>query len=129
MVHGKKYLSFIDTRPFDTAWKALRLTDDDHADLEDSILDSPLRHPVIPGTDSVRKMRYAPPSWNTGKRGAVRVCYVCFLELGTIVLLTVYPKNVNDSVSAGDRRLINQAVANLRASLQHFRDTKGRYKS
>ncbi len=128
MADEKKYLSFIDTRPFDSAWKALVLTDDDHADLEDKILDGPFRHPVIAGTDGVRKMRYAPPSWKAGKSGALRVCYVCFLDFGTVVLLTVYPKNVKDTLSAADKRAIKQAVRNMRDSLQTFRDTRGKRK-
>jgi hypothetical protein len=118
-------LSFIDTRPFDTAWSALGLTDEDHADLEQKILKGPLVAPVISGTDGVRKMRYAPPSWNTGKRGALRVCYVCFIDLGTIVLLTVYPKNVKDTLSAADKKAVNQAVASFRDRLQASRKPPG----
>ncbi|MGD9720341.1 MAG: hypothetical protein AB7O59_07085 [Pirellulales bacterium] len=118
MGEPKRYLSFIDTRQFDAAWNELRLTDDDHADLEDRILNAPLQAPVIPGTVGVRKMRYAPPSWNTGRRGALRVCYVCFLDVGTIVLLTVYPKNVKDTLSAADKKAINHAVDIVRNNLR-----------
>ncbi|MEX0677170.1 MAG: hypothetical protein WD063_08855 [Pirellulales bacterium] len=124
MAEEKKYLSFIDTRPFDAAWKEFGLSDEDHADLEDRILDGPTRHPVIPGTAGIRKMRYAPPRWKTGKRGALRVCYVCFVDLGTIILLTVYPKNVKDTLSVGDKALLNQAVSKLRASLEEFRQKR-----
>jgi hypothetical protein len=124
MVHEKKYLSFIDTVPFDAAWRELGLTDDDHAELEERVLDEPFRHPVIRGTRGVRKMRYAPQRWKTGKRGALRVCYVCFVDLGTIILLAVYPKNVKDDLSATDKRVLNQTVLNLRSALQDFRSKR-----
>ena len=121
MAASKRYLSFINARPFAAAWNDLGLTDDDHADLEDKILNGPLRPPVIPGTHGVRKLRYAPPSWNRGKRGALRVCYVCFLNLGTIVLLTAYPKNVKDTLTAADTENINRAVKAFRNALANFR--------
>jgi hypothetical protein len=117
----ERYLSFIDLAPFAAAWNDLGLGDEDHAHLEELILAAPTRHPVILGTDGVRKMRYAPAKWNVGKSGAIRVCYVCFAALGTIVLLTAYPKNVKDSLSAKDRRLLNQAVDRTRKALENFR--------
>ncbi len=116
----KKYLSFIDLHPFANAWSELALDDDEHAALEDAILDNPIGHPVIPGTDGLRKMRFAPRSWRTGKRGAIRVCYVCFPQHGTIVLVTAYRKNVKDTLMMAEKREVNRSIRRLDRALANF---------
>ncbi len=125
MATGKKYLSFIDLAPFDKAWKHLRLNDDDHAALENLILESPKSHPVVAGTMGLRKIRFAARSWDTGKRGSLRVAYVVFEVHRTIVLVTAYPKNVKDNLTATDRRAINDLITRIDRALTQF-DAKRR---
>jgi hypothetical protein len=117
----KRYLSFIDLTPFADAWVDLGLDDDQHAALEDEILEDPIRHPVVSGTGGLRKMRFVPPGWPSGKRGALRVCYVCFPEHGTIVLVAVYRKNVKDNLDPSEKRAIADAIRRLDKSLANFR--------
>lgn len=126
MAGQKRFRSFIDTASFDKAWKQLGLNDEEHAVLEDAILIDPTRHPVIAGTDGLRKMRYAPRSWSTGKSGAIRVCYVYFPQHGTIILVTAYAKHQKDDLTAAEKHAINQAIARVERGLANFKVTRRR---
>jgi len=53
---------------------------------------------VIPGSGGCRKIRWSRPGM--GKRGGVRVVYALGLVPGAVVLLTLYPKAVRDSLPA-----------------------------
>lgn len=53
---------------------------------------------VIAGSGGVRKMRWAAPG--RGKRGGYRVIYYVRRPKGVIWMLTMYPKNVADSIPA-----------------------------
>ncbi len=110
MASEKRYLSFVDLAPFDRAWKQLGLDDGDHAALEELILSAPTRYPIIRGTEGLRKIRFAPQSWNTGKSGAIRVLYVVFVAYGTILLVTAYSKNEKATLTAVETRAINELI-------------------
>lgn len=62
------------------------------------ISDNPLAGDVIPGTKSLRKVRWS--RQGVGKRGGSRVIYFNQLDDGLVVLLTVYAKSVDDNLSA-----------------------------
>ena len=66
-------LTLIQLSTFAAKWPKLRLTDEDLLSLEGLLIDNPEAGQVIPGTGGLRKLRFAPPSWHTGKRGASRV--------------------------------------------------------
>lgn len=117
MANEKRYLSFVDLAPFDRAWKQLGLDDDDHAALEEQILAAPTRHPIIRGTEGLRKIRFSPRSWNTGKSGAIRVLYVIFAVHGTILLVTAYPKNEKSTLTAAETRTINDLIRRAGSAL------------
>lgn len=51
---------------------------------------------VIPGSGGCRKIRWSRPGM--GKRGGVRVIYAVGLVRDAVVLLTIYPKSVRDSI-------------------------------
>jgi hypothetical protein len=51
----------------------------------------------------VRKIRFAPPSWNRGKSGSARVCYACFHRATRIYLLAAYGKNEKGNISAQEK--------------------------
>lgn len=52
---------------------------------------------VVPGSGGCRKLRWLRPGM--GKRGGVRVIYVQRPVTGTIWLLLIYAKNVQDSIA------------------------------
>ena len=65
-------VDFIEVEGFQDDWAGLGLTDEDLAALQTQILTG-RPAPVVAGAGGLRKLRFAPPTWGKGKRGAVRV--------------------------------------------------------
>ncbi len=87
---------------------------------------NPKGSPVVEGTRGLRKMRYAPTGWDTGKRGALRVCYVYFERFHTVLLAAVYLKGEQDDLSAADKVAINKAIDRIEKGLEvRFNETAG----
>ena len=117
-------LTFIHFNLFTSAWRELGLADDDLRALETAILVAPDRAPLVPGTGGLRKLRFAPPGWHMGKRGALRVGYVYFEDLATVGLVAAYAKRGKADVGAGEKKLIRQLIDRFRALLE-VRGTNG----
>lgn len=114
-------LYFIELSEFVAAWRDLGLNDEeDLAALQISIMKGPNKNPVIPGTGGLRKMRFAPPKWNTGKRGAARVCYVYFPAYGIVVLAICYSKGDADDLSEAGKRTIKRQIAEIEKELDRL---------
>jgi hypothetical protein len=103
-------LNFIETKVFARAWKDLGLSDDDLFVLQIAMMGDPKGPPVIPGTGGLRKLRFSPPEWRRGKRGALRVCYVYFEEYAIILLVIAYAKGEKDALSAREKRTIRDLI-------------------
>ena len=103
-------VTFIETKPFSESWEEFELPDEDLQALQNLIMRSPRSHPVIPATGGLRKMRFAPPSWLKGKRGALRVCFVYFQEYGIVLLTLVYSKREKADLGADDKKAIRQLI-------------------
>ncbi len=100
MLSPEDILDFVELPVFTRRWAALGLNDEiDLSLLQWAILDNPKAGKPIRGTNGLRKLRFAPPRWKTGKSGAVRVLYVVFDELRIVVLALVYGKNEVDDIS------------------------------
>lgn len=77
-IKPEQLLDFVETGAFAARWDSLGLDDeDDLAALQIQIMRDPKRAPVIRGTDGIRKVRFVPPRWRTGKRG-LRGCCMSF---------------------------------------------------
>ena len=74
------------------------LSDDEYARLQQALMVDPQIGDVIPGSGGVRKMRWRVAG--RGKRGGIRVIYFLRLMQGQIWLLTLYAKNVTDTIPA-----------------------------
>jgi hypothetical protein len=98
---------------FVSEWARLRLPDEDLQALERQIMERPESGSVMVGTGGVRKLRFAPPSRHGGKSGAMRVCYVAFVD-AVCYLLIVFPKNEAANLSAKDKVTLKQTVNALR---------------
>lgn len=84
------------------------LSDDQYAALQQALMRDPEAGPVIPGSGGVRKPRWAAPG--RGKRGGYRVVYYVKRANGVIWLLTMYPKNVAESIPAAVLKRIREEV-------------------
>ena len=110
-------LDFIELHGFTDEWHDLGLNDDDLLVLQIDIMRGPGAAPVIKGTGGLRKVRFSPPRWRTGKRGAARVCYVYLQEWSIVLLVTVYLKKEKDDLSAAERKAIRQVIERIRQEL------------
>jgi hypothetical protein len=86
------------------------LTDDEYQELQVFLIEDPSSGDVIPGSGGVRKLRWK--AKGRGKRGGHRVIYYPKTAQGVIWMLTMYPKNVADSISAKTLRKISKEVDN-----------------
>ena len=87
--------NFIETQLFSKLVRKC-LSDEEYRRLQLALADNPELGAVIKGTGGVRKVRWA--GSGRGKRGGVRVIYFARRPEGTIWMLTIYPKNVADSI-------------------------------
>lgn len=107
-------LSFIQPASFVQEWRRLKLTDEDLQTLESLIRERPERGVVVRGTDGLRKLRFAPPSWHTGKSGALRICYLWLEEFGIVYLLILYSKLEKADLSPAEQKYFKAWVEALR---------------
>jgi len=84
------------------------LSDTDYARLQGELLRAPEAGAVIRGSGGVRKLRWA--AAGRGKRGGYRVIYYPRGAEGVIWMLTIYPKNVIDSIPAHDLKQICKEI-------------------
>jgi hypothetical protein len=103
-------LTFVQLRTFSADIHHLRLGDNDLRALEIELLNRPDAGKTIPGTGGLRKMRFSPPSWARGKRGATRVCYAWFPDVAAIYLFTIYTKNEMDNLSPADKKYFRNVL-------------------
>lgn len=106
--------TFIQTHEFSRNWDNLGLDDEDLRLLELEIMKHPEKYPVIQGTGGLRKARIAIE--NKGKSGGARVCYVDFVFVETVYLITVYPKNEKDNLTKDERNEIKKVIEALKKS-------------
>ena len=75
---------------------------------------------VMQGTGGLRKMRFAYEG--RGKSGSVRVCYVDFVSLDTVYLVTAFSKNQQANLSKAERNNVKKVIETLR---KEIRQTQG----
>ncbi len=99
--------SFIETRLF-TQLVQDYLSDDEYLRVQFELSHDPEAGAVVRGSGGVRKLRWRAPG--RGKRGGYRIIYFVFRPKEVIWMLTIYPKNVRDTISAHILRRIRQEI-------------------
>ena len=82
---------------------------------------APTASPVIPGTEGVRKLRFAKGRDSKGKSGGYRIFYVYFPEFGTVLLLSVLAKSEKSDLSKADEKALAQVVQHIKTLLNSRR--------
>jgi len=115
--------TFVQLSRFAARWKQLKLTDEDLQALEQILLRDPEAGDVVAGTGGLRKVRFAPPSQNKGKRGGLRVGYSYFRTAEAIYLLAVYPKNEQSDLTPQDKAEVRTVIKIIDS---YLREREGR---
>ena len=100
-------LTFIETQQF-TRLADLYLGADGLFALQLHLLQFPDSGAVIQGSGGVRKLRWARPG--SGKRGGLRIIYFLRSKQGQVWLLTLYAKNVKDSIPGHVLKKIKEQI-------------------
>jgi hypothetical protein len=74
------------------------MSEDDYTAFQQFLLEQPEAGDIIKGSGGVRKVRWARAG--SGKSGGVRVCYYTRNAAGQILLLVIYAKSVQVSISS-----------------------------
>jgi mRNA-degrading endonuclease RelE of RelBE toxin-antitoxin system len=84
------------------------LSDEEYRRFQNILLERPDAGKVIPGSGGLRKLRWA--TEGRGKRGGLRVIYYWFTAKGTIILLFIYPKNMQDNLTSDQLKQLKMIV-------------------
>ena len=101
--------SFIETRLFSRLVQAY-LSDEDYCKLQGELIKNPEAGSVVGGSGGIRKLRWA--ATGRGKRGGYRVIYFVRRAEKVIWMLTIYPKNVADSIPGHVLKKIREEIEN-----------------
>jgi mRNA-degrading endonuclease RelE of RelBE toxin-antitoxin system len=86
------------------------LSDEEYGRLQQALIDDPEAGAVVKASGGVRKIRWA--AQGRGKRGGYRVIYFVRRTQDEIWMLTMYPKNVTDSIPGRVLRQIREEIDN-----------------
>lgn len=84
------------------------LSDESYAQLQAELIANPEKGAVIRGSGGVRKIRWA--AEGRGKSSGYRVIYFVRNIHGMIWMLTIYPKNVADSIPGHVLKKIREEI-------------------
>ncbi len=115
---SSKLLRFVHFPSFLRDWHRLGLADDGLRALEQELIDSPGKAPVIRRTGGLRKLRFVPPGSGRGKSGSCRVCFAHFPAYGTVALFAAFGKNEQSDLSLDEARAIAGALKEFEDELR-----------
>lgn len=84
------------------------LTDEEYHQLQTELVRRPEAGAVIPGSGGLRKVRWSMPG--RGKRGGARVIYYWAGKQDQLLMLLMYPKNVQGNLTPAQLKLLRQVV-------------------
>jgi mRNA-degrading endonuclease RelE of RelBE toxin-antitoxin system len=84
------------------------LTDEEYRQLQKDLATRPDVGAVIPGSGGLRKVRWRLEG--RGKRGGSRVIYYWAVAQEQLLMLLIYPKNIQDDLTSAQVKLLRQVV-------------------
>lgn len=84
------------------------MSDEMYRELQAALIARPDMGPVIPRSGGLRKVRWR--ASGHGKRGGVRIIYYWAVTREIILMLFVYPKNVQDDLTSQQLRILRALV-------------------
>ena len=100
-------MQIIETSAF-TRRVAELLSDEDYRALQTTLVENPEVGAVIVGTGGARKVRWA--AQGRGKSGGVRVIYYYATARGVILMLTVYAKSDQDTLTDAQKKALRAII-------------------
>jgi hypothetical protein len=111
-------LTFVQLQSFVDDAERLGLDDEDLQALEQLLLENPERGALMAGTGGVRKVRFAPPSWNVGKSGATRVVYAHLARVAHVYFLMMFEKADQANLTPEQKQSCRAIMLELKAALE-----------
>ena len=122
---GDTSLLFVETTIFTERVREL-LNDETYHSFQNELVRNPETGTVMQGCGGLRKARIVEPRRGKGKRSGCRVIYLYIPEANRIDLLAVYSKDVQDDLTANQKKamkaLAEQARYEALAHRQHHKD-------
>lgn len=84
------------------------LTDEEYRQFQADVISRPDKGSVIPGSGGLRKIRWG--YRRQGKRGGVRVIYYWVVNRDRVLMLYMYPKNVQGNLSPSHLKALAKMV-------------------
>jgi hypothetical protein len=81
--------------------------------LQRAVASAPFAGAVVKGTGGLRKLRFAPARWKTGKSGALRLCYVYYPDYSAVLLVAAYAKNRQETLSAAEAKAFREVIRRI----------------
>ncbi|MCC6298271.1 MAG: type II toxin-antitoxin system RelE/ParE family toxin [Anaerolineales bacterium] len=100
-------MQFIETSVFTRQVTSL-LSDDEYRQLQIALSSHPDAGVIIPHSGGLRKIRWSMSG--RGKRGGVRVIYFWVTQDNQILMLFMYPKNVQDNLTSQQLKILREIV-------------------
>ena len=108
--------TFVQSPQFTRAWNEYINDDEELRKIEIDLMKGPKRYPVIPGTGSLRKMRWK--LGDKGKRSGIRICYVDYDEYAITYLMLLYAKNEKEDLTKEEAKQIKDYINQVRDYLK-----------
>lgn len=87
------------------------LSNDEYTEFQVELMTTPEKGVVIPHSGGLRKIRVGVEG--RGKRGGARVIYYWVSKVNCIYLLLAYPKNVCDSLSEDQLKILRKIIKEM----------------
>ena len=97
----KYRITFIETKIFSKRIAGL-ISDDEFAEFQAELVQSPEKGPVIEGTGGLRKVRWKLKG--KGKSGGIRIMYLFLKMHGMIHLVFVFAKGESDNLTSKEKK-------------------------